>query len=51
MPLAQRLAVNELRGDEVQAIYLPDLVDGEEVRMAQRRGGALLGCMFQGGLE
>jgi hypothetical protein len=26
----------------VQAIYLPDLVDGEDVRMVQRRGGARL---------
>ena len=38
--LAQRHAVHELRRDEVDRARLPDLVDRDDVRMVERRGGA-----------
>ena len=38
--IAQRHAVHELRRDEVDRARLPDLVDRDDVRMVERRGGA-----------
>ena len=37
-PLAQRLALDELGDDEVRAVDFADLVNGEDVRMVERRG-------------
>ena len=39
-PLAQRLALDELRDEEPRAVVIADLVDGEDVRMIERRSGA-----------
>ena len=39
-PLAQRLALDELGGDEVEPVDLADLVDGDDVRVVERGGGA-----------
>ncbi len=41
-PLAQRLALDVFGDDELRAVHLPDLVDGEDVRMIEGRGGARL---------
>src|SRR5207248_9240389 len=40
--LAQRVALDELRGDEMRAARLPDFVNGDDVRVVERRGGLLL---------
>jgi len=36
-PLAQRLSPDELRGNEVQVLEIPDLVDGEDIGVIERR--------------
>ena len=41
-PFAQRLALEQLRDDERRAVVLADVVDGQNVRMVQRGGGARL---------
>src|SRR5262249_22651886 len=38
--LAQRLALDELGGDEMDGADLTDLVDGDNVRVIERRGRA-----------
>jgi hypothetical protein len=40
--LAQRRPLDVLGGDEAAAVLLADLVDGEDVRVVQGRGGARL---------
>ena len=39
-PLAQRLALEQLRDDVRRAVVRADVVDREDVRMVQRRGRA-----------
>src|SRR5262245_12817235 len=41
-PLRERLAFQQLDGDEVIAFMLLDRIDGADVRMIERRGGARL---------
>ena len=38
--VAQRPALDELRGDEVRAVQLADVVDGDDVRVVERGDGA-----------
>ena len=40
--LSQSLAINKFGGNEGLAIYFSDLMDGENVRVIQRRGSARL---------
>ena len=40
--LAERLAVDELEGQERNAVRFLDRVDGDDVRMIERGGGACL---------
>jgi hypothetical protein len=40
--LPERLPVDELGGDEVRRLDVPDLVDGDDVGVVERRGGARL---------
>ena len=40
--LAQRLAFEQLGDDEGRAVVLPNVVDGEDVRVVERAGGASL---------
>jgi hypothetical protein len=44
-PLFQRLAFEQLHGDEMPAFVLVDVVDGADVRVIQRRGR--LGLPFE----
>ena len=39
-PFAQRFAFDELRHEESRAVVIADFVNGEDVRMIERRGGA-----------
>ena len=39
-PLLQRLAFQQLHGDEVASAVLPDLVDSADIRVVQSGGGA-----------
>ena len=39
-PLAQRLALDELRDEESRAVVIAGFMDGEDVRMVEGRGGA-----------
>ncbi len=41
-PLAQRLPLEQLHGDEVPAFVLVDVVDGADVRVVERGRGARL---------
>ena len=40
--LAQRLAFDQLGGDVMRVFRLPDLINGDDVRMIQRQDGASL---------
>src|SRR5204863_6092551 len=39
---AEGLSINELDGDEVPLVNLPDFMNGDDIRMIQRRGGSCL---------
>ena len=44
-PLAQRFARDELGDNKVQAVYLSDLMNGDDVRMIE--GGSRLGFLLK----
>ena len=46
----ERLALEQLHGDELRALELVHLVDGADVRVIERRGGARLAQKPLGGL-
>ena len=48
--LLERLALEQLHGDELRALELVDLVDRADVRVIERRGGARLAQKPIGGL-